>query len=404
MTNLFTQLSQQLSAQPARRLSRWFTAFGVATIVLACGGGSSMVAGVGSGGTGVVVNGPTTGFGSVIVNGIRFDDSAAVVTLDDDVQASSDDLRLGMVTQVEGERESESPTGIAKAISSSSFVQGPIAQIDPAGQQLTVLGLVIMATETTLFDGANGLDDPALAPGALVEVHGIPDQSGQLVATRITRKDAGSVNGLRLSGTVQGLNTQDKTFKLYGFTVRYDTAANVGLANGIVDGMTVRIKGSLSNADTIVATSVHSRNMESFRKEGLRVNLEGIITSLESPRSFEVNGLKVNIVNPLSDVTPTLGARVEVEGTITNGILLVTKLQSRSGAQQALNGIELHGPISELNLLARTFKLRNTMVRWDGTSAFLNGLRPEQLTNDMNVEVRGRIAGSVLIAVTIKRE
>ncbi|MDD5334998.1 MAG: hypothetical protein PHS32_14810, partial [Rhodoferax sp.] len=45
-----------------------------ALLMAACGGGDSTVAGVGSGGTGF---GVTTGFGSLIVDGMRHDDSAA---------------------------------------------------------------------------------------------------------------------------------------------------------------------------------------------------------------------------------------------------------------------------------------------------------------------------------------
>ncbi|MEI8159244.1 MAG: hypothetical protein WCH60_20475, partial [Burkholderiales bacterium] len=49
--------------------------------LFACGGGIS-VSGVGSGGSGIA-QGSVTGFGSVIVNGVEYDDSSAVSQSED---------------------------------------------------------------------------------------------------------------------------------------------------------------------------------------------------------------------------------------------------------------------------------------------------------------------------------
>jgi hypothetical protein len=64
-----------------------------------CGGGGgdvgvgtgTGVASVGSGGTGSFSSGAITGFGSIIVNGVRFDDSQARVTDDDGVLHDAND-------------------------------------------------------------------------------------------------------------------------------------------------------------------------------------------------------------------------------------------------------------------------------------------------------------------------
>jgi hypothetical protein len=404
MTKPLQHVLTRYAAQPVRQLSRWLIVVGAAAIVIACGGGVSTTAGVGSGGTGAAVNGPATGFGSVIVNGIRFDDSTAAVTLDDGIPATSDDLRLGMMLEIEGERDVGSAIGKADTIASSSFAQGPISLIDTSSGQLTVLGLVVTVTNSTVFEGASGLDDPALTAGAIVEVHGIPDEQGRLTATRIERKEIALADQLRLVGPVKDLNAQNKTFSLYGLTVRYRNAALTGLQNGISEGIVVRVKGSLLNASTIAANSVGARDFNSANKEGLHINLEGIITSFVFPSVFQVNGLNVNVVNPSINVTPVLGARVEVEGTIVNGTLLATKVEQRGNAQQTSNLIELHGPIVGLNTVAKNFRLRNTMVRWDANSVFEDGLIPEQLANDLSVVVKGRISGNMVTIGTIKRE
>ena len=65
----------------------------------------------GSAGTGATTStlteGPITGFGSIIVNGVRFDDSAAAVSDDDDAASGRDRLKLGMQVEVESESVSD---------------------------------------------------------------------------------------------------------------------------------------------------------------------------------------------------------------------------------------------------------------------------------------------------------
>lgn len=67
-----------------------------ASILPGCGGGSGSVTALlpGTGGTGIYAQGSISGFGSVIVNGIRFDDTAATVQLDG-VTRGSADLQIG---------------------------------------------------------------------------------------------------------------------------------------------------------------------------------------------------------------------------------------------------------------------------------------------------------------------
>ena len=50
----------------------------VAASLLGCGGGDGL-AGVGTGGTGSFSSGPIRGFGSIVVNGVRYDEASAQV-------------------------------------------------------------------------------------------------------------------------------------------------------------------------------------------------------------------------------------------------------------------------------------------------------------------------------------
>ena len=69
------------------RLARVFSAMVAAATVLAAsgcgsGGGDGQIAGIDRGGAPAVTSGPISGFGSVIVNDIRFDTSNTSITID----------------------------------------------------------------------------------------------------------------------------------------------------------------------------------------------------------------------------------------------------------------------------------------------------------------------------------
>ncbi len=98
--------------------------FGLAAFVAGCGGG------VGSGGTGSFASGPITGFGSVIVGGVRFDDSTALVEDLDGTRRSRDELRLGMTVEIDGSAittDSSGSSATAARISFESELSGLVA-------------------------------------------------------------------------------------------------------------------------------------------------------------------------------------------------------------------------------------------------------------------------------------
>src|SRR6478609_9453528 len=83
------------------RQSSWFPVLLLVLLLAACGGG------VDSGGTGAPAesssaSGPITGFGSVIVNGVHFDDSNAGITDGEGMARQRQDLKLGMTTVIKG--------------------------------------------------------------------------------------------------------------------------------------------------------------------------------------------------------------------------------------------------------------------------------------------------------------
>ncbi|HET9204789.1 MAG TPA: DUF5666 domain-containing protein, partial [Burkholderiaceae bacterium] len=116
-----------------------------AALLAACGGGG----GVGTGGTGSFASGPITGFGSIIVNDVHYDDSQARVETDDGSARSRDDLRLGMMVEIEAD-EVRNDAATARRV---RIVSELIGRVDAVGRNaLVVNGLTVRANAGTVYD------------------------------------------------------------------------------------------------------------------------------------------------------------------------------------------------------------------------------------------------------------
>lgn len=381
------------------------TVAGVIAALVACGGGGTL-AGVGSGGTGAAFSGPISGFGSIVVNGVRIDDSAATITLDDDntpVTASS--LKLGMMVDVVGEQSADGVSGKAATISGSSFVKGPISSVDLAGSRLTVLGTTVNAAATTVFDGSAVTGLESLAPGDIVEINGIPTASAAVVATRIERKSPASTD-IRLTGNVQSVTPSD--FVLNGITVQYQAADLVDFLT-LEPGMLVRIKAALTGPSTAVASQIRKVRQAPAFSENQRVLLDGVVTRVNGDADFDVNGLAVSLANGQRPTgTIVLGARIQVTGKMTNNVLVANKVEVKDDTVQQTDAHQFFGPVANLDTAGKSFTLRDgtITVRWDNQTSFDNSLvnGGDSLANGIRIDVKGRLTGNILRASRIALE
>ena len=380
------------------------TLLSAAALMTACGGGGGGGDNglpVVTAGAGATVQGPISGFGSVIVNGIRFDDSAASVKIDDDdddVRHNSSELKLGMMVEIESKLSSSSSTSSSSATASSitatSHVQGPISAINANAGTVTVLGLTISLKASTIFEGFSALTN--LQAGDFIEVYGLENANG-LLATRVEKKTG--TPELRLVGALQNLDTTAKTFTLRGITINYQNAklGNVTLANDTL----VRVKGTLVN-NIIVASKVKAAKGKPSIKEAEHAELEGLVSNFVSMAQFEVLGMKVDASKLSPAVALVNGTRVEVEGVVTNGVLIASKIEVKNDAQEA--EIELHGMIENFSASAQTFFLRSgtVQVHWSGSTSFIAPLTAATLGNTVKVEIKGTMVNGIVQATRIK--
>jgi hypothetical protein len=389
---------------------RLAAAAALTAVLVACGGGgggSSPTATPTAAAAATTFSGPITGFGSVIVNGVRIDDNSAAITLDDDNGGGRDaDLKLGMVVDIQGEHDNGAQTGRATSISSHSFVQGPISAINAAANQLVVLGVVVTVVPGTAFGGTNATSLASLALNDSVEIHGLPDATGSKVtATRIERIPP--TNEVRLVGTTQSVTTGQ--FALNGMAVQYTAASLVNFPNGVTNGMTVRVKGNLSGPSTIVASRIRQINLVPALAEGQRLEVKGVISTFNSSSSFSIATLRVTVPSTATvSGTPALGTRVEVKGTMVQGVLVATQVEVENENEPA-EAHELHSVIAAIDKSQQTLTLRDgsVVVRWDGTTVFDTATLPrgaDDLVAGGKVEVKGRLTGNAVLASRIKRD
>jgi hypothetical protein len=373
-----------------------------AALVAGCGGGGSA-----SGGTGATAftAGPIRGFGSIIVNGVRFDDSSAQVENEDGVRGGSDDLKLGSMVEVESEKVDDS-TGRAKAtrIRFGSEIVGPVQSVDTAANSFVVLGQTVDVKPETVFDDSLGATGVAGLAGKVVEVHAQRDAaSGHLVASRI--EDKAAATAFKLRGTVSALEPNAKTFQIGTAVINYGGIAPADLPANLANGMKVRVKLQTAQVGgQWVATAVRSGERKVEDHDDAR--LIGNVSAFTSATAFEVGGVAVDAGSARIDNGPvTADSRVEVRGAAKDGKIVATRVKVLDGTDDMLRGVELHGPISDVSTSAKTFMLRGVKVSFGGSVVYERGTEA-LLVAGAKVEAKGALSsdGTTLNAVLIRFE
>jgi hypothetical protein len=386
------------SMAPLRQLAVGLCAVAL-LVVTACGGGGGSVSGTPlQGGTAAPLTmsqGVITGFGSVIVNGVRWDDSSASVADDNGVSHASSDLKLGMTVSIDGGNvDAASGSGKAQAIRFGAEMLGPVGMVDAAGSTFTLLGQTITVNASTVFDAniAGGL--AGLSGGQVVEVHGLFDvTSNSTVATRVQLNS--SATEYRLRGSAAAVDTVAKTFMIGDQLISYASATEVapGLANG------VQVKVRLQTAQVAGVWQANAvRLIKRSQEDRQAANVEGAVTQFTSATSFQVDGLQVDAATALfvdGQAGVVLGAHVEVQGAIVNSVLVATKVKLEDVEHSPSMGsrpYELHGTISALDTTAKTFLLRGLTVNYGGSVTFAGGKTEANLVDGVKLEVKGALS------------
>jgi len=216
----------------------------------------------------------------------------------------------------------------------------------------------------------------------------------------------------RLRGLVSGLDAATKSLTIGGQLVSYAAADAGQIGAGLVNGQVVRAKlKTTAVAGVWQAVRIKSAEHKLREHEAHEADLEGVITVFTSRALFEVNGLPVDasgsavvFTNGMASDLSAVGMRVEIEGTIRNGVLVATKVEFHKSTTDSQREFEFHGVISSLDTTLKTFALRGSTIDYS-SATFSSHKSAADLLNDVSkVEVKGTRSadGTHIMATRIK--
>ena len=375
-----------------------------ALVLAACGGGGGAPSATTS-----YAMGRISGFGSVVVNGVHFDESSATIDDEDGQGGSSSDLKLGMVVEVDAgsiDKSASVSTASATHVRMISLMKGPVESVGT--DRFVVLGQTVMVTPTTVYEDmlTGGLSQ--LTHDSVVKVYGTLNTATApptYTASRIELKPKPSFFALR--GVVADIDPTMMTLTIGTTVIDVQT---VSLPTGMATGSLVRVKLNLvkNGKGQWVAESVKSGVMRPHDSD--HSEIEGMITDFTSTKLFSVDGVKVDASGasfPDGETGIVMGARVEVEGSIVEGTMKATKVELKTEQKDQANGFEVDGIVTAQNATATpsTITVRGVVVSYDSTSTvFSGGAATDIVVGTTRVEVHGVLAsdGVTLMASTIR--
>lgn len=392
----------------------WPALVAAAMVSHGCDSGGGIMAGIDRGGVTGGAVGTVTGFGSVIVNGVRYDTTNAQIIVNG-VLATESDLEIGYVVVLQAELPQDGSSPAATTIEFDHDVVGPIASITPTLSEFVVIGQTIRLDGATTFGAGiqpasvDGL--VALPATQVVRVSGLRGDDGSLLATRVELGSAGA--DLEVTGLVSMVDAGANTLRIGALTVDYSGANLAGFGSGEpAVGDRVEAEGQQVGAGgALTATSLERKEIELSLDDGVELELEGLITSFTSTASFSVSGIPV-VTNAQTEYengsAATLGpdVRVEVEGRVdANGTLVADEVEFRQVGEA-----RVEAAVESVDAAGGTLVVLGITVRTDASTSFEDKspaeLRPFSLSDLMpgdEVRVRGSEDAGGILATQIQR-
>lgn len=385
--------------------------FLVAVLLSSCGGDSG---GIGSGGTGATSNtvagvqlGAVSGFGSIIIEGNKYDDSIASFTTETEPGnaqvVTSSAIKLGMQIKATFDTaeklKSITPSPIALGLVSA--VNGNIITV--AGQTINVQTASTTGSALTIFEGLSGLSDISI--GDRLEVYGQRDSADAIIATRIEQLDSAS-SVVRVNGPVSGYSdSATPSFKVANLTVLTNsTTKRLPSATTIKNGDLVSVwsSGATNAAGTILTAKV-------IRVEDSNADATAPWRVGGPIRDLDVTAKTIRISQVLVDYSAAqfsggvvgdlkagvLTRAIGTANTLSNGNRVLKASTIELLKTPASVKIELLGAISDFSS-ASSFRVRGTLVNASANSVNFSNGSSANLADGVLVSIEGIIANGII--------
>lgn len=345
-------------------------------ILSACGGGGGGGVGIADGGirgTGSSV-GPVSGFGSVFVNGVKFETDGQVVS--DDGIEREDQLKEGMILRIDGEWRDDG-RGDAESVEYDDTFRGPVSGLDASAVEsvtFTIYGQTVVADKQTVLNGATLQN---LADGQFVRVSAWRQPDGTYRASFIGVIPAAEIptgeDKVEIEGRIdQGsLDRENRAFTINGQVVSYsDLSFGEGLEeDDLADLLLVEVEGDVRSDGTLVAAELAEGDIRRYRRgSGDDIEFAGPVGESYNAanRTFRINGLLVTIDSNtefddgLVAADLQAGLLIQVEGEFqADGSVLAEEIEARDGNASVEGIID----VNTLNPSDQTFRVGGVMVQ-----------------------------------------
>ena len=354
---------------------KWLLASAAA--LTGCGGGGVNLGSAlpGTGGTGIGVQGTITGFGSVIVNGTKFDDQSAGIYLDGSL-ASSADLRIGLVANISGSLDAGAANGTASRIDVWSVASGLLHVVDLTGTTFQLMGMQFVTDLSTVFEGIAGI--ASIASDTTISVWAIQTSADahQWLATRI-KAHTTATNQVVTTGLFNATASTFNGMLLGGIAL-----------TGFAEGELIRVAGTLDiTTNTLSVIGFTAIGADDLLPLTGKVELEGVVTRVTDSNHFALGTVPIDATTADrgSDTQSiSAGTFLEVTGAMQGGILVASKLEiqdSSSAMQVDISGtVETFASVSDF------------VVRGQRCDASNAGIQSGSLAN-LRVDAKVRVIG-----------
>lgn len=256
------------------------------------------------------VVGPIASFGSVVVNGTKYNTDKAVITVDG-VNATLTNLAPGMKVTLKS--SDNGSVHEATSIEYDSEVEGTVGNnytpTGPDSGTIDIMGQTVTVTPETVFDsnvpGVTSIDQ--VTSGMVCEVSGFQSPDGTITATFIEVEAATETEylamhpeGMELSGLITNLDTVNKTFTIGGQVIDYSGWTNPDPSILINDTyVEISTIGGIDPTTGIVITDtveIEGDGILGYKgTEGEQMHVKGSITTPVAGDLFSVNGQEIRL-------------------------------------------------------------------------------------------------------------
>ncbi len=348
-------------------------------------------------GVSAAYQGAITGLGSIIVNGVRFETTDAVVYDSDDFSTRYDSstsifnspLALGMTVALFGDVDDAQSLGRAARIRVVGGVRGTMSAVDTNALTLTLPTQTIQLSSSTTYGGTSdgtatgtpitNLAQLAALSNPLLTVYGLTQSDGRFLATRVVVTNAAAHDmDVAVRGTITAVSGSSYTVK---------TDANASMTVNCSGTCTVQpssVTPVVGDSVRALATDINQWSSPTLTASRLQLVNASYLTNFQGAPSTasyaKIKGVAVQDGSlwrvggvVVSGATLTAGTVYEIKGTWSGTDLVATRVEVEgqrsftdgAGSNRTYSS-EFYGAVS--NLVGNSFTVQGVNV--DASSAY----------------------------------